>query len=81
MDDWYSGQEFFNEERYNKIIWWITEGYKDYIEDKPPYIITRKQNDDKRTFHFELWSVDEKRNMVECVDKQNKKKDLRIDLI
>ena len=68
--------EKFTKEKYNKIIWWITEGYKDYIEDKPPYRITRKQNDDKCTYHYELWSVDEKRNMVECIGIGSKKKDL-----
>lgn len=78
LEDWYPRQKFYSEERYNKIVWWITEGYKLYIEDKPPYKIIRKQNEDKRTFHWELWSVDEQRNMIECMDRANKKNDLNL---
>lgn len=51
LEDWYFEQEFFNEERYNKIVWWTSEGYKDCIEYKPPYKIRKKQNEDKKTFH------------------------------
>ena len=54
MEDWYREQEYFTEERLAFIIWWTSEGYKDYIEDKPPYKIKRKQNEDKKTFHYEL---------------------------
>jgi len=77
IDEWYKKYEYYNEDKYNKIIWWITEGYKDYIKEKPPYIITRKHNEDKRTYHYELWTVDEKRNMVECISIGDKKKDLK----
>jgi len=49
MKEWYENEKYYNENRYNKIIWWITEGYKDYIKEKPPYIITRKHNEDKIT--------------------------------
>lgn len=76
MENWFRRQTFFSEEKLSKIIWWITEGYKDYIEDKPPYKITKKQNEDGKTFHWELWTVDEMRNMIECIGKRNKKKEL-----
>lgn len=76
LDDWYKLRDFFTEDRYNKIIWWIEEGYKDYIEKKPPYRIIRKQNKDKKSFHWEMWSVDEMRNMIECLVVGAKKKDL-----
>lgn len=80
LDEWYSLQKFYDEIKYNKIIWWITEGYKDYIEDKPPYRIFKKKNDGKTTFHWELWTVDEMRNTVECIASRPKKKDLKIDI-
>lgn len=76
LEEWYRKQEFFCEEKLNKIIWWITEGYKNYIEEKPPYRIIKKQNEDKKTFHWELWSVDNQRNMIECIKTSDKKKDL-----
>lgn len=66
----------FTQDRYDKIIWWITEGYKQYIEEKPPYKITRKQNEGLSTYHFELWSVDEQRNMIECLAIADKKSGL-----
>ena len=81
FEEWYKSQKFYNEERYNKIIWWTTEGYKDYIEDKPPYRIIKKQNDRNKKFHHELWLVDEMRNMVECIDIKDKKKDLDLNLV
>jgi hypothetical protein len=77
METWYRRQKFFTEDRINKIMWWTTEGYKDYIEDKPPYRITKKQNEDKRTYHFELWTVDEKRNFIECVYIDKTKQDMK----
>jgi len=81
MIDWYSKQKFFTKERYDKIIWWTEEGYKDYIGDKPPYSIFRKQNEGKRTFHWELWSIDEKRNIVNLIDSKDKKKQLNINFV
>jgi hypothetical protein len=83
METWYERQPFYSEERYNKIIWWITEGYKDYIEDKPPYRITKSKIDKENGtygFQWELWSVDEKRNMVELLDIKSKKKYLDLSL-
>lgn len=80
MEEWYEKQEFYSEARYNKIIWWITEGYKDYIEDKPPYRITRSRIDkEDGTYYyiFELWLVDEKRNMLECLATARKKDGLK----
>lgn len=76
LDDWYMSRDFYDEEKYNFIIWWISEGYKDFIEDKPPYRIVRRQNEGLKTFHFELWIVDEQRNMVECIKTSDKKKEL-----
>ncbi len=67
----------FNQEKYNKIIKWITEDYKQFAEEKPPYLITRKQNENSKTYHWELWSVDEKRNFVECLAIANKKAELK----
>jgi len=81
MEDWYKKQEFFTQERYNKIMWWIIEGYKDYIEEKPPYRIVRKRREGLTTYYYQLWSVDEKRNMVEVIDFGDKKKDLNLNLI
>lgn len=78
---WFMEQEFFKQDNLNCIDLWITKSCKDYMEVKPPYIITRKQNEDKRTYHWELWSVDDKRNMVELVDIGDKKKDLDLSLI
>jgi 5-methylcytosine-specific restriction endonuclease McrA len=81
MEEWYREQDFFSEEKLQFIIWWTTEGYKDYIEDKPPYRIVRKKNEGLTTYHWELWSVDEKRNMVECIDVKDKKGELDTTLI
>ena len=59
---------------------WCNEDYKQYIEEKPPYKITRKQNEDKRTYYFQLWTMDEKRNMLECIATGDKKKDIMNDI-
>ena len=80
LDEWYPKQKFFTQERYNKIQWWLTEGYKDYIEDKPPYRILRKRNEGLTTYHWNLWSVDEMRNTLEIIATGNKKKDLDKDI-
>lgn len=80
LDKWYNEQNpNFNKDRYDKIIWWITEGYKDYIEEKPPYTIKWKRNyndDESYAYNFELWTVDEKRNLLERIVIKSKKKDL-----
>lgn len=80
LNEWYNESNTnFTTERYNKIIWWTTEGYKDYIEEKPPYRITKSREydeDGSYTYKWELWGVDDKRNLVECVDIKSKKKDL-----
>jgi hypothetical protein len=78
MEEWYREQKFFSEERLKFINWWTNEGYKDYIEDKPPYKIVKKRNEHNRKFHHELWSVDECRNMIECIAFTDKKKDLKV---
>lgn len=80
MIEWYKEQDFFSEGKLNLIKWWMSEGYKEYIEDKPPYRIIRKQNEDKRTYHFELWTVDEFRNFIECIHKRDKKKEIIEDI-
>jgi hypothetical protein len=77
LDEWHLKQKFFSMDRYIKITWWINEGYKNYIEDKPPYRIVRKQNEDKKTFHNQLWTIDEKRNMIELIYISKHKKDVR----
>lgn len=71
----------FTQEKYDRIIWWTTEGYKDIIEEKPPYRIMRKKNADKRTYHFELWTVDEYRNLIECIHKRDKRNEIIEDII
>jgi len=76
LEEWYLKQNFFTEERYNKIIWWITKGYKKYIENKPPYRIVKKKNDNDNKFHYELWTVDKYRNMIECIEKRATKKEI-----
>jgi len=68
----------FSKVKYNKIVWWITEGYKDVIETKPPYRVLRKRNEGLSTYHWELWTVDEKRNTIECVAEAKNKKGLDI---
>ena len=77
IEEWYFKQKFFSIDRYIKILWWINEEYKDYIEDKPPYRIVRKQNEDKKSFHWQLWVVDEYRNMIEYIHIGDKKKDIQ----
>jgi len=66
------------EDRYNKIIDWIGEDYKQYIIDKPPYIIRREKNKNNSKYHWNLWSVDEMRNTIEVLVTGDKKKDLDI---
>lgn len=80
METWYREQDFFSEGKLDFIKWWISEGYKDYIEEKLPYRILRKKNEDDNKFHWELWSVNEKRNLIECILKKPKKKDLQEDI-
>jgi hypothetical protein len=79
MEVWFREQSFFSEERLQKIEWWCEEGYKDYIEEKPPYRISRRRiydNGNKYKYIHELWSVDEKRNMVECILTGSTKKEI-----
>jgi hypothetical protein len=78
FEEWYRQQEFFSEEKLEFINWWVTEGYKDYIEDKPPYRIIKERNEDNRTYHWNLWTVDEKRNQIKIIATESKKKDLNI---
>ena len=80
MEEWYPSKEFYTEEKYNKIIWWITEGYKDYIEDKPPYRLTRERNEGLTTYHWNLWTVDDMRNALEIIATGDKKRDLDKDI-
>lgn len=80
MEEWFREQEFFTEEKLEFIKWWIGEGYRDYIEDKPPYRILRERDEGLPTYHFNLWSVDEKRNILEIIATQDKKKDLGKDI-
>lgn len=77
LEEWYRKQKFFDETKLNIIVWWLTEGYKDCIEDKPSYRIVRKKNEGLTTYHHELWSVDKYRNMIECIHIEVKKKDVQ----
>lgn len=77
MEEWYFKQKSFSMDRYIKILWWINEEYKEYIEDKPPYRIVKKKNDDNNKFHHELWTVDKFRNMIKCIHRGVNKKDVQ----
>lgn len=60
----------FTKERYDKIIWWTTEGYKNYIKEKPPYRFKRSRvyrEDGTYYLQHELWSIDDKRNFLEIL--------------
>lgn len=81
METWFREQPFFTEEKLQKILWWCNEGYKDYIEDKPPYKVVRKRIYDEGggyTMGFELWSVNERRDLIECIKTGNKLKDVKL---
>jgi hypothetical protein len=80
FEEWYRKQDFFTEERYNKIIKWCTEDYKLYIKDRPPYRIIGKRDEIDKQLNYELWIVDELRNLVECVDVATSKRDLNLEL-
>ena len=80
MEDWYRKQEFFAEKRLQFIYWWVNEGYKDYIEDKPPYKVVKEKNQDNNKFHWNLWAVDGKRNLIGIIATKDKKKDLNEDI-
>lgn len=73
--------ENFTLERYNNILNWINKGYKNYIENKPPYRYSKSRiNREDGTYYYihELWTVDDKRNMLECFVTGKTKKDLNI---
>jgi 5-methylcytosine-specific restriction endonuclease McrA len=83
MEEWFRQQEFFTEEKLEFIKWWITEGYKDYIEDKPPYKVTRSRiykEDGSYKLQHELWTVDEQRNMLERIKIASSKKEIEKEL-
>lgn len=80
METWFKEEEYFNEESLSFIYWWIIEGYKDYIEDKPPYRIIKEKNKDNDKFHWNLWTVNEYRNTIEIVITKNKKKEITIEI-
>jgi len=80
IEEWYKERDFYDEDRFDKIIWWLTEGYIDFIEEKPPYRIIKKKNDHNNKFHHELWLVDDMRNFVECIDTKIKKKEIIKDI-
>jgi hypothetical protein len=79
METWYRQQPFFSEEKLQKLLQWLDEGYKNYIEDKPPYRITRSRiyNDDNTYYYrHELWTVDERRNFSSLVGTGKNKKEM-----
>ena len=66
------------QDRYNKIVDWISEDYKQYIVDKLPYRTRKKKNIETGKFYHELLSIDEMRNIAEVLATGDKKKDLDI---
>lgn len=42
MEEWYKRQEFFNEDKLNKIHKWLNDDYKQYIQDKPRKEYTKR---------------------------------------
>jgi len=80
LDNWYKTRDFYTEDRYNFIIWWTTEGFKYYIEDKPLYRIIRERNKEDTKYHYNLWSVDEMRNTLNIISTKVSKKELMEDI-
>jgi len=78
IEEWFRKQKFFTEEKLQFIYWWMNEGYKDYIEEKLPYKISRKKDKSDDKVYYELWTVNEKRDLVECIATGRHKKDLDI---
>ena len=39
LDEWYRKQKFFTEARYNKIIQWTTEDYKQYLKPRKDVVL------------------------------------------
>lgn len=79
MEEWFREQEFFTEEKLAKIRLWCNEEYKKYIEDKPPYRIKHSRvyrEDGTYYLQAELWTVDEKRNTIECIFTAKTKKEI-----
>jgi len=80
LEEWYLKQKFFSEERLQKIILWTTNEYKEYIEDKLPYKFKRKKiyNEDNTYYtEHQLWSIDEKRNLIDIIFTAKSKKELK----
>jgi hypothetical protein len=78
LEEWYNENiSVFDEDRLKKIKKWLRSDYKSYIKQMKylPYNIKRVRNEDGR-YHFELWSKDDNDNMVKCIAKADKKKDL-----
>lgn len=75
--------ENFTQDKYDKIMLWCKEDYKQYIEDKPPYRIMKSRNyydDGTYDYTHELWTVDEKRNVIECITTRNKRREIIKDI-
>ena len=68
----------FTQEKYDKIIQWITKDYKQHIIDKSPYRAIKERNEHNNKFHWNLWSIDELRNTIRILATENKRKDLDI---
>ena len=71
----------FTQDRYDKIMLWCNEDYKQYIEEKPPYKIKHSRiyrEDGTYYLQAELWIVDNKRNFIKCIATEVKKKDLNL---
>lgn len=81
FEEWYTpNNPVFSQERLDKINRWLNEDYILYIEDKPPYKIFKKRNEDKKTFHWQLWSIDEQYKLIKIIAERTKRKDLKEDI-
>jgi hypothetical protein len=79
MEEWFKEQTFFTEDKLEKIKKWCNEDYKQYIELKPPYIIKRNRiNNEDGTYYYRynLYNVDEKRNITNIIFTGDKKQDI-----
>jgi len=81
FEEWYiPDSPVFSQERLTKINKWLQEDYKQYAEEKPPYRIIKRKNEDNNKFHHELWSIDQNYKLIHMIASKIRKKDLEQDL-
>jgi len=81
IEEWYTHDNpVFSQERLDKFNKWLKEDYKLYIEENPLYRILRKKNEDGKTYHHELWSMDKQYKLIHILAQGNKRKDLEQDI-